>query len=127
VLLEMIQDKYDLYDDSVQSVNTFIQSQPIAFVDRSKWMDVIETIVGAHIRSVAAVLFERNEVTKPKKWVLDGYSTFVENTLSDHWMIPNVRHNIYLQEQLYNCTGNNDLSFVELIQTIAHDPRQSPN
>jgi hypothetical protein len=24
VLLEMIQDKYDLYDDSVQSVNTFI-------------------------------------------------------------------------------------------------------
>jgi hypothetical protein len=80
-------------------------------------MDVIETIVGAHIQSVAAVLFERNKVTKHKKWVLGGYSTFVENTLSDHWMIPNVSHNIYLQEQLYNCTGNNDLSFVELIQT----------
>jgi hypothetical protein len=29
-------------------------------------MDVIETIVGAHIQSVAAVLFERNEVTKHK-------------------------------------------------------------
>jgi hypothetical protein len=43
----------------------------------------------------------------------------VENTLPDHWMIPNfVRHNIYLQEELYNCTGtNNDLSFLELIQT----------
>jgi hypothetical protein len=30
-------------------------------------MDVIKTIVGAHIRSVAGVIFERNKVTKHKK------------------------------------------------------------
>jgi hypothetical protein len=72
VLLEMVQDKHDLFNDSVQSVDTFNQSSPNPFADISIWLDVLETIVGAHIQSVAGVLFERNEVTKQKsgKWMV---------------------------------------------------------
>jgi hypothetical protein len=68
-------------------------------------MDVIKTIVGAHIRSDAGVIFERNDVTKQKQWVSDGKTAFVENILQDHWMIPNIQHNIFLQQQLYNSGG----------------------
>jgi hypothetical protein len=116
VLLEMVQDKHGLFNDYVQSVDTFNRSSPNPFANRSIWLDVLETIVGAHIRSVAGVLFERNEVTKQKKWKQDGsYYEFVENILDDHWTT-NIRQNIFQQEQLYNNSEKNDLSFVELVK-----------
>ena len=120
ILLEMVQNKHMLFDDYVEKNVGNIEFRdpggPL-FIFDSVWYDAIRTIVDAHIRSAVGVIFERNLVTKDRKWLKDdGISSFAEYTSRDFWLEDENKDNIYHQERMYNTNGNNVQSFLDLVK-----------
>ena len=116
VLHEMTQDKYHLFTEEVQSLTTIQFDDYSTWLHDSTWIPVLETVVNSHLRVAANVIFDRNSVTKNRRWFGNGYCEFIEQ-VSEEFFQRNILELIREQENMYNKYGNNEHSFVDFVRT----------
>ena len=121
ILHELVQDKYNLFNEHIQSLELIQLELPSLVEDKSPWYGCLTTIVESHVNSVARILFKKNNVTKNRKWKLNYFSSFVE-LIMEEFLEDNMERKLFIleQENLYNKTGENVHSFFDLVKSFYH-------
>jgi hypothetical protein len=115
VLFQMIHGRHHLFSGTVQSLETMVKGEPSSTRNPKVWEDVIISIVTSHVHIAVPVMFDRNTVTKSRKWKSEGYKSFVDTVTDDIFENEHTHHKITEEERLYNTTSDNDYTFELMI------------